>query len=99
MKVEVSVIKRLTLLVATITLATIVLALPAVPLGAQNCGGNGGGGGILRITNLPIFQTLGGDCTTAPEPNSLILLAVGIAALGLFMIVRQWKASKAASRS
>ena len=85
--------RKLTLLLATITLATIVLALPAVPLRADGCGGGGGGGGILRI---PTFQTLGGDCTTAPEPNSFVLLAVGIGALGLILFLRELKASKAA---
>ena len=48
--------RKLTLLLATITLATLVLALPAVPLRADGCGGSGGGGGILRISN---FSDLG----------------------------------------
>jgi hypothetical protein len=87
--------RKLTLFFATITLATLVLALPAIPLRAGNCGGDGGGGGILKI---PIFQTLGGDCTTAPEPNSFVLLAVGIGALGLVLFFRELKASKAAGR-
>jgi hypothetical protein len=86
--------KKLTLFLATITLATLVFALPAVPLRAGNCGGDGGGG-ILKI---PTFQTLGGDCTTAPEPNSFVLLAVGIGALGLVLFLRELKASKAAGR-
>jgi hypothetical protein len=89
--------KKLTLLLATITLATIVLALPAVPLRADGCGGSGGGGGILSITSSPIFDNnLGGDCNTAPEPNSFVLLSVGIGALGLILFLRELKASKAA---
>jgi hypothetical protein len=86
--------KKLTLFLATISLAIVVLALPAAPLRADNCGG-GGGGGILKI---PIFQTLGGDCTPAPEPSSFVLLAVGIGALGLILFLRELKASKAAGR-
>jgi len=86
--------KKLTLLLATIVLATLVLALPTGPLRAGDCGG-GGGGGILRI---PAFQTLGGDCTTVPEPSSFLLLAVGIGALGLVFVLRELKASKAADK-
>jgi len=88
--------KKLTLLLATITLATLVLAVPAVPLRADGCGGSGGGGVTLSIANSPIFDnSLGGDCTTAPEPNSFVLLAVGIGALGLILFLRELKASKA----
>ena len=86
--------RKLTLFLATITLAIVVLALPAAPLRAGNCGG-GGGGTTLKILT---FQTLGGDCTTAPEPNSFVLLAVGIGALGLILFLRELKASKAAGR-
>jgi|HubBroStandDraft_6_1064221.scaffolds.fasta_scaffold4071344_1 PEP-CTERM motif len=84
--------RKLTLLLATITLATIVLALPAAPLRAGNCGGDGGGG-ILKI---PTFQSVGGDCNTVPEPSSFVLISMGIGALGLILVLRELKASKAA---
>lgn len=84
--------RKLTLLLATITLATIVLALPAAPLRADNCGGGGSGG----ITNSSIFQSLGGDCNTVPEPSSFVLIAMGIGGLGLILVLRELKASKAA---
>jgi PEP-CTERM motif len=86
--------KKLTLLLATITLATLVLAVPAVPLRAGNCGGDGGGGG--GILKIPIFQSMGGDCNTVPEPSSFVLIAIGISALGLILVLRELKASKAA---
>jgi len=88
--------RKLTLFLATITLATIVLALPAAPLRAD---GSGGGGGILSITNSPIFDNnLGGDCNTVPEPSSFVLLAVGIGALGVILFLRELRASKAEGR-
>jgi len=91
--------RKLTLFLATITLATIVLALPAAPLRADGSGGSGGGGGILSITNSPIFDNnLGGDCNTVPEPSSFVLLAVGIGALGVILFLRELKASKAERR-
>jgi PEP-CTERM motif len=80
--------RKLTLFLATITLATIVLALPAVPLRADGC--------VVGITNSSIFQSLGGDCTTVPEPSSFVLIAIGIGALGLILVLRELKASKAA---
>lgn len=89
--------KKLTLLLATITLATLVLAVPAVPLRADGCGGSGGGGATLSITSSPIFDNnLGGDCNTVPEPSSFVLIAMGIGGLGLILVLRELKASKAA---
>lgn len=84
--------RKLTLFLATISLAIVVLALPAAPLRAGNCGGGGGG------VNASIFQTLGGDCNTVPEPTTFVLLAVGIGALGLILFLRELKASKAEGR-
>jgi hypothetical protein len=89
--------KKLTLLLATITLATLVLAVPAIPLRADGCGGSGGGGVTLSITSSPIFDNnLGGDCNTVPEPSSFVLIAMGIGGLGLILVLRELKASKAA---
>jgi len=90
--------RKLTLFLAAITLATIVLALPAVPLRAGNCGGDGGGGGGGTTLKILTFQATGGDCTTVPEPSSFVLVAVGTGALGLILVLRELKASKAAGR-
>lgn len=78
--------------VALVLAALFLFALPMTLVRAQtsNCGGNGGIGSITQL------QT--GNCTTVPEPNTFVLLAAGLGALGILFVFRQYRASKAGSR-
>ena len=84
--------KKLALVVAALFLFSLPMTLALAQSQTDNCGG-GGGGTIGSITQLQ-----SGNCTNVPEPNTFVLLAAGLGALGILFVFRQYRASRAGGR-
>lgn len=79
--------KKLVLVVAL----AFLFALPMTLVRAQS-------DGCVPPPTSSITQLQSGNCATVPEPNTFVLLAAGLGALGILFVFRHYRASRAGSR-